>query len=240
MFNVRPDADLPGFRVGQHLPGFRVGIDSSIPRTFAGDPGSASTGYGPYADVARLLGWRPYAPGGRASNNAASQPPTAKRFSQGTIDVDGILAANPYLNAAGRLASDVAMLGSSSPANFLLNGHARPLGNGRSNDSPNPMSGPQLAADRPYEGSNEPYRHHVCTEAAYSCIEDSPLGERGLKWRADCQAAEDMCNQLLNHSRTNPFLGPRDTNVMFPNRGYIRIPPGARGEGAYVPPPQRR
>jgi hypothetical protein len=209
------DVGLHLFRVKPaETPSFRVGMPTPAPDFLTGssDPTLRTFTGGPGVGT---LNER-YANTGRGWS--LHDPPS----------IEDALAANPYLNGSLR------WLG-----NRLWSDHGNRFDDG-GNSASNLTPGRHLAADRPYSGSNEAYRHHVCTEAVYSCLENSPLGERGLKWRADCQAAEDMCNQLLNYSRTNPSPGPRDTNVIFPHRGYIRIPPGARGEGSYVPPPRYR
>lgn len=98
---------------------------------------------------------------------------------------------------------------------------------------------PELAADRPRDELNESYRHHACTEAVYSCLQDGPQGERGIRWREDCQAAERQCNDFLDYTRRFPLSAGKEMTVLFPNKGYVNIPSGRRGEGAYVPPRRR-
>lgn len=97
----------------------------------------------------------------------------------------------------------------------------------------------ELAADRPRDETSEPYRHHACTEAVYSCLQDGPLGERGIRWRDDCHAAERQCNDYLDYTRRFPLPAGKGMTVLFPNKGYVEIPSGRRGEGAYVPPRRR-
>ena len=54
MFNFRPPAGVPGFRVGlpDAVPGFRVRDDGSLSAAFSSDPSSASFGHDLYGNAA--------------------------------------------------------------------------------------------------------------------------------------------------------------------------------------------
>lgn len=218
MFNMSREVGLRLFRARseEDTPGFRVG------------PRDTSPGVPVGLDNSTL---RPF-PGG-SGVAALNERYTDMGSNWSLHDPTGIkaaLASNPYLNAIGRLSS------LRRHSYGLSNDHGRLLDDSGSNNSSSLMPEVRLAADRPEWGSNEPYRHYVCTEAAYSCLQGGPGGTKQDQWIADCLFNERKCNELLNDSRANPFT--RDFIILFPNRGYVRIPAGRRGEGAYVPPPR--